>query len=94
MRTRLARKPTEVFPPADFIREEMEARGWTLNDIADRMECLRRRAKGVLAGDVPITRQVSECLGKAFGTSPGYWLTLQYNYDMWLLESRAGRQKP
>jgi hypothetical protein len=28
------REPKEVFPPGEFIREELEARGWTQSDLA------------------------------------------------------------
>ena len=28
------RIPAEVFPPGDFLREELEARGWTQADLA------------------------------------------------------------
>ena len=28
------RKPAEVFPPGEFLREELEARGWTQGDLA------------------------------------------------------------
>ena len=28
------RTPTEVFPPGEFIKEELEARGWTQTDLA------------------------------------------------------------
>ena len=27
--------PAEVFPPGEFIREELEARGWSLQDLAE-----------------------------------------------------------
>lgn len=27
------RTPAEVFPPGEFIRDEMEARGWSLDDV-------------------------------------------------------------
>ena len=26
--------PAEVFPPGDFIKDELEARGWTQSDLA------------------------------------------------------------
>ena len=29
------RKPAEVFPPGDFIKEEMEERVWTQQDLAE-----------------------------------------------------------
>jgi HTH-type transcriptional regulator/antitoxin HigA len=28
------RVPAEVFPPGEFIREELDARGWTQEDLA------------------------------------------------------------
>lgn len=31
------REPVEVFPLAQYVAEEMEARGWTANDVAARM---------------------------------------------------------
>ncbi len=32
-----ARKPAEVFPVRDYIREEIQARGWTLDKLATEM---------------------------------------------------------
>ena len=29
------RRPAEVFPPGDFIKEELEAREWTQGDLAE-----------------------------------------------------------
>jgi hypothetical protein len=33
MITRSGRSPAEVFPPGDFLREELEARKWTQSDL-------------------------------------------------------------
>ncbi len=33
----LKRVPAEVFPPGEFIREELESRGWTQDDLAQIM---------------------------------------------------------
>ena len=30
----MTRNPAEVFPPGEFVREELEARGWTQTDLA------------------------------------------------------------
>lgn len=32
------RVPAEVFAPGEFIREELEARGWTQGDLAQIMD--------------------------------------------------------
>jgi HTH-type transcriptional regulator / antitoxin HigA len=32
------RTPAEVFPPGEFIHEELEARGWTERDLARIMD--------------------------------------------------------
>ena len=29
------RMPAEVFPPGEFIQEELDARNWTQSDLAD-----------------------------------------------------------
>ncbi len=75
------RVPAEVWPPAQFILEEMEHRGWAMNDLA--------RYSGLSAAEVvlltmhgePVTLEVAQGLGRAFNTSPMLWLRLQVAWD-------------
>lgn len=73
------RKPAEVFHLADYLQEEMDARGWTLDDVAVRMTarqlCINKlalelffavREKNVVLGNM------GNDLAEAFGVSPEF----------------------
>ena len=62
-------------PPGSFILEEMAARHWTVDELAKRMGVRTLAARYVITGE-PITEDVAERLGKAFGTSARLWLNL------------------
>ena len=44
-----------MFPPGEFIREELEARGWTPVDLAQIMNCPVRLVNELIAGKKRIT---------------------------------------
>ena len=82
-RTRLA----QVFPPSDFITEELEARGWTIEDLAVFSGRSVRALERVIEENKPLTREIAAGLGKAFGTSSELWRNLESAY-----RSRIGQQ--
>ena len=82
-RTRLA----QVFPPSDFITEELEARGWTIEDLAVFSGRSVRALERVIEENKPLTREIAAGLGKAFGTSSELWRNLESAY-----RSRIGLQ--
>ena len=45
-----ARASAEMFPPGEFIREELEARGWTPGHLAQIMNCPVRLVNELVAG--------------------------------------------
>lgn len=86
------RKPAEVWPPGDFIAEEMLARGWSDEDVAARMGGKSKRARLIDALTVMAIRQgwvfpddpdpeigekTAAALGRAFGVSPEFFLNLE-----------------
>jgi len=71
------RKPAEVFPPCDFIREELHARGWTQKDLAKKMGLTETYIAHLCTGDLIIRWEVAGYLGDAFDTSREYWLNLE-----------------
>ncbi len=76
------RVPAEVFPPGEFIRDEMEARGWTQADLA---EILGRPAKAIgeiLTGKRALTVETAKGLGEAFGVDPQFWMNLETSYRL------------
>jgi HTH-type transcriptional regulator / antitoxin HigA len=73
----------EVFPPGEFLNDELEARGWTQSEFA---EIIRRPVKAVneiIMGKKGVTIETARELAAALGTSPQYWLNLQTAYDLW-----------
>jgi HTH-type transcriptional regulator/antitoxin HigA len=77
----------EVFPPGEFIREELEARGWTQGDLAQIMDRPLRLINELIAGKKQITPETARGLSKAFGDGdPLYWMNLDAAYRLRQLE--------
>jgi HTH-type transcriptional regulator/antitoxin HigA len=77
------RVPAEVFPPGEFIREELEARGWTQGDLAQIMDRPLRLVNELIGGKKQITPETARGLAKAFGDDdPLYWMNLDSAYRL------------
>jgi HTH-type transcriptional regulator/antitoxin HigA len=77
------RIPAEVFPPGEFLADELEERGWTQTEFA---EIIRRPVKlvnEIISGRKSITPETARELAAALGTSPQYWLNLENAYQLW-----------
>ncbi len=72
---RESRIPACTFPVGDYIREELEARGWTDEDLAERSGLDMSQVIGVQNGR-GITLSIAKGLAKAFDTSHELWLGL------------------
>lgn len=79
----VARTPAEVFPPGEFIREELEARGWTQGDLAQIMDRPLRLVNELVAGKKQITPETARGLATAFADNdPLYWMNLDSAYRL------------
>ena len=74
--------PAEVFPPGDFLKEELESRGWTQIDLADILGRPNRLVSEIINGRRSISPETAIGLGDAFGTSAEYWLNLESAYQL------------
>jgi HTH-type transcriptional regulator/antitoxin HigA len=72
----------EAFPPGDFLKEEMEARNWTQEDLASVMGKSLRLVNDIVNGKRAITPQTAKALGSAFGTSAQYWMNLESAWQL------------
>ena len=75
-------RPAEVFSPGEFIREELEARGWTQGDLAEIMGRPIQVVNGIVLGKKIITPRTAQELAAAFGTSAEMWMNLQTAYSL------------
>ena len=84
------RVPAEVFPPGEFIREELEARGWSQNDLADILDSYPRFVSEIITGKRAVTPETAKKLGAAFGTDPQLWMNLESSYRLWHAKGDSG----
>ena len=80
--TQASRRPAEVFPPGDFIAEELEARGWTQGDLARILGRPLQAVNAIIRGKKAITPETALGLGAAFGTSAEVWLNMETSYRL------------
>jgi HTH-type transcriptional regulator/antitoxin HigA len=76
------RVPAEVFSPGEFVREELEARGWTQEDLAQIMGRPLRLVNELVNGKKQITPDTARGLAEAFGTDAIYWMNLDSAYRL------------
>jgi len=76
------RPVAQVFPPGDFIREELEARGWTQGQLARIIGRPVQAVNAIVNGKKEITPGTAIALGAAFGTSAMFWLNLETTYRL------------
>jgi HTH-type transcriptional regulator/antitoxin HigA len=72
--------PAEAFPPGDFIREEMEALGWSETGLADILGRPVSAVNLLLSGKRAVTPETARALEQAFGIDAQTWLNLEAIY--------------
>ena len=77
------RMVAEMFPPGDFILEELEERNWSKGDLADIMGRPPQLVSALLKGTRKITLETAKDLAAAFGTSAEFWVNLDTGYRLW-----------
>jgi HTH-type transcriptional regulator / antitoxin HigA len=86
------RTPAEAFPPGDFLREELEVRGWTQTELAKMIGRPARLINEIIAAKRAITPETAMDLAAAFGTSAQYWLSLESSYQLFKAALGADRR--
>ena len=78
----------EAFVPGDYIREELEARGWSQLVLADIINRPAQAVNEIISGKRSITPDTAKSLGEAFGTSAQLWMNLDSAYQLAQLSSQ------
>lgn len=69
-------------PPGVYIREELEARGWSQRDLAFILGYSEQTITKVISGKSGISAEMAKALGEAFGTSASLWAGLQKEWEL------------
>lgn len=80
----------EIFPPGEFLREELEARGWSQTEMAEIIGRPVRLVNELIAGKKAITPETAIQLGDSLGTGPELWMNLESQYQLSKVRSTDG----
>lgn len=76
------RMPAEVFSPGEYLRDELEERGWTQTEFAEIIGRPTRLVNEIIGGKRGISAVTAKEIGAALGTSAIYWLNLESAYQL------------
>lgn len=76
--------------PGEILREDlMPTYRLTKSKLCAALKIGRKRLDGLLDERRPVTPDLAQRLGVAFGLGPQYWLGLQLQHDLWLARTTA-----
>ncbi|UZF90305.1 helix-turn-helix domain-containing protein [Bosea sp. NBC_00550] len=75
-------KVVGIDPPGNYIKIELDARGWSQRDLAFILGQTEQQLNPLLSGKRTITPDMARLLGDAFGVSPQFFANLQSQYDL------------
>jgi HTH-type transcriptional regulator/antitoxin HigA len=81
--------PAQVFPPGYFIKDQLEQRQWSQNELAEVLGITPRHLSQVMNGESPLSYDLAIQLGQAFDTSPQLWSNLYLSYALWQEQQEA-----
>jgi HTH-type transcriptional regulator / antitoxin HigA len=79
----------EAFPPGEYLRDELEERGWSEKEFAEILGRPAQAISEIMNGRKQIVPDTALAIGEALGTSADLWLNLQIAYN--LCEARVQR---
>lgn len=86
-------KAARKFGPGYFIREQMELREWTQDDLSKVSGLSVKHLNQVLQDKVPLSIDLARIFAEIFNTSAAYWLNLSTSYRLWLAKDKTPQEK-
>jgi HTH-type transcriptional regulator/antitoxin HigA len=74
-----------ILPPGEFVRQELESRGWTQADLAKIIERPLPTVNEIIQGKRGIMPEMAVALAAAFGTTPDLWMQRESSYRLSLV---------
>ena len=81
-----------VAHPGRFLRRELTARGLSANRLALDIGVPSGRITDILNGRRSITADTAVRLGRYFGNNPQFWIDLQSQHDIAMVEREHGKE--
>lgn len=81
----------EVFPPGEYLDDELKARGWSQSEFADIIGRTATVVSQIVTGKRAITPELAKEIGAALGTGPEVWMNLESAYRLWSSEPAPSR---
>ncbi|MGV3571404.1 MAG: helix-turn-helix domain-containing protein [Ramlibacter sp.] len=72
--------PDWVSPPGETIVDLLEERGWTQNELADRLGYSSKHVSQLVKGHVSLSEEAAVRLHTVLGGSVGFWLAREAQY--------------
>ena len=86
------RKLAAVHPGSVLLADFIEPMGITRYRVAKAIGVQQRRIDEICTGDRGVTADTAVRLGLAFGIEPQFWLNLQAQYDIEVIQRDQGAQ--
>ncbi len=74
--------PGDIFHPGEYIKDELDARGSSQQDLADKMKVSKSEISLVIHGHRDINVKLAVLLEKALEIDAEIWMNLQVKYDI------------
>lgn len=74
--------PAEVFPPGEYLKDALEARGWSQTEFAEIIGRPTRVVNEIIAARRSISPETAHELAAGLDTSAQYWLNLEAAYQL------------
>jgi HTH-type transcriptional regulator / antitoxin HigA len=83
-----SRVSAEVFPPGEFLADELEARGWTQTEFAEIINRPQKLVNDIVHGKRAVTPETATDFAAALGTSAQFWMNLETAWQLTKVPAR------
>lgn len=88
-----ALKAARKFGPGYFIREQMELREWTQDDLSAVTGLSVKHLNNILQDKLPVSIDLARIFAEIFNNSATYWVNLNTAYRLWLSQEKTPEEQ-